>query len=964
MTRKNWTGIFTAAAVAVMLVLFVAPVSCHAAVTFKDTKGHWAEQSIEKAASLGIIKGYSDGRFLPDANVTRAEFVSMLNRALGNTATADSGFTDVKSTEWYYYDVQKSVTAGYVNGFSDKTFKPDKTITRQEAAVMLSKLVPTYGYGAGLGKFQDARNVADWAQEAMSRMNGKGYISGYTDGKIHPLDSLTRAQAAKIISEIVQKESIDSSDPVVKKDGTKLSGTIFTNNVTIHKDLGDGEVSLTNCVILGKLIVQGGGEESVTISNSRIVSALINRADGRVRLVAKGETTVLDSTGSRDFLLETSGLSGGEYGAGFKSVGVGASASGFFKGSFPYVFIDGTGANVQLQSGAIDTLEVKSAGRKSYILIDGKASVGTANVYGESYFQGTGTISDMQVYAKGVTYETKPKKWSIQSGGETPAQSDPELSISFEPASGKTNVYLDTTIKLTFSQAMREADGSTIVNSEIPKIVTIRKGSATGTAIDYTGSINSAKTVMTLSPAAPLAENTRYYIAVKAGTMLDANGDKNKAETSYFNTGKSTEKLVVTYSPANGETGVAADRKSFTIQFSEALTKYNGGTISTSDSYLENSVIQFKKASTAVNASSYSVSINPARTKITVTLEDGYDLSLNTNYTIGIKAQTLKTASGEAVPASNATWTTAGLPVLSSTAVVPYEKAVDLKATPSVSGRLYAVLLPSDAAAPTAARIREGKDATGALAIASANAAAATGKAMTVQLAGEDIQRDTPYKVHAVLYDGSDNVSAVTSIAVTTEPLKLKSLTIIPDTSATSVLTGFRPEKLDYGTITVPDGTKEVSVTAEANAAVFVGSLTINGDTEIVDKKISLAGGTADISIVIQETGKRSVTYSVKIKVAASAALKTLTVNGAAYVPGTSPDIAIGPDQRQVELVVVPEDAAAVIRIDGTVIGAGVPVLLSIGAETSEIKLDITPADGGTAKRYTIRLDRTPVPEP
>lgn len=60
----------------------------------------------------------------------------------------------------------------------------------------------------------------------MSKVNGKGYIGGYADGRLHPLDNLTRAQAAKIISEIIDKEKIESSNNVVRKGGTRLSGTI------------------------------------------------------------------------------------------------------------------------------------------------------------------------------------------------------------------------------------------------------------------------------------------------------------------------------------------------------------------------------------------------------------------------------------------------------------------------------------------------------------------------------------------------------------------------------------------------------------------------------------------------------------------------------------------------------------------------------------------------------------------
>ena len=237
---------------------------------------------------------------------------------------------------------------------------------------------------------------------------------------------------------------------------------------------------------------------------------------------------------------------------------------------------------------------MSSSGRRSDITVDSKATVSQVNVYGESYFHGTGTISKMDVYAKGVTYETKPKKWTIHSGGETPTHKDPELTITIDPPHGETGVYLDTKITLTFNSAMREEDGSSITNSEIPDIVTIRKGSSSGSKVDYTATINSAKTVMTLTPKSLLEEKTRYYVIVKAGSMIEADGNENEGETFYFTTGTKTEKLVVTYSPADGATGVPVNTRRFTITFSEAVKKYSGSTISTNDSYLKSDVVYFK----------------------------------------------------------------------------------------------------------------------------------------------------------------------------------------------------------------------------------------------------------------------------------------------------------------------------------------------------------------------------------
>ena len=201
-------------------------------------------------------------------------------------------------------DVSKApLQAGFCHGFDGRTFRPNHKITRAGSRCHAGE---DHSYlrvfSTNLSRYGDYRSISDWAYTAMSKVSGKGYISGYTDGKIHPLDSLTRAQAAKIISDIIIKETIVSTDPIVKKDGTKLSGKIYSNNVTIHKDLDDGDATIENCVILGKLIVQGGGDSTVTVNNSRVADAVINRWPRPVG-VGKGETAILNTQCSEDFAL-------------------------------------------------------------------------------------------------------------------------------------------------------------------------------------------------------------------------------------------------------------------------------------------------------------------------------------------------------------------------------------------------------------------------------------------------------------------------------------------------------------------------------------------------------------------------------------------------------------------------------------------------------------------------------------
>lgn len=104
----------------------VSAVPSHAA-SFSDISDHWAKDYIIDAANKNIISGYPDGTFLPDKAVTRAEFIKMVNNALGNNATSSVTFTDVPAAEWYHTEISKAVAAGYAGGYDTANFSPTTT---------------------------------------------------------------------------------------------------------------------------------------------------------------------------------------------------------------------------------------------------------------------------------------------------------------------------------------------------------------------------------------------------------------------------------------------------------------------------------------------------------------------------------------------------------------------------------------------------------------------------------------------------------------------------------------------------------------------------------------------------------------------------------------------------------------------------------------------------------------------
>lgn len=560
--KKIWCGLLAA----VLSLTVSTPLSSYGAAKFTDARGHWAERYINAAVNDGFVTGYPDGRFRPDKAVTRAEFAAMVNKALGNSGTANLSFYDVKGGSWHYNEVSKAVAAGYAAGYSDKSFRPDNPITRQEAAVMLSRIV-TGDNNGNLRAYPDYKSIDDWAYEAMEKINGKGYIGAYSDGRIHPLDRLTRAQTAKILCDIIDSENIVTGNTVVKEDGTKLSGKIFTNNVTIHKDLDEDSATIENCVILGNLYVYGGGPDTVTISNTRVANCIVDKGEDPVRILAKGKTSIRELVADEASILQTGSLSGGLLGPGFSNVTVKESAEVTLKGEFPNVIVTGSNAEVILDSGTIRELTIASGGKYSDITIDKGASVSNATVNAEAYFHGSGTISHMSVNADNVTYETKPRNWTIASSVKTPRSEDPDFDIVFSPKNGASNVKTDTRITLTFQKAMEMSDGDEITGSDIEDFITIRKGASNGSKISFSASISSSDKVITITPDSLLSENTRYYVTLEEASIQDENGRENRKETIYFTTGAAspavesikvtTEKNAITANVVSNINGTA-----------------------------------------------------------------------------------------------------------------------------------------------------------------------------------------------------------------------------------------------------------------------------------------------------------------------------------------------------------------------------------------------------------------------
>lgn len=165
---------------------------------FSDISGHWSKDYVISLSKKGYISGYPDKTFRPDNTVTRAEMVKLVCNILRLKEKESAVFDDVRAGAWYFGCVGAANETGIVNG-DGKSFFPDATITRQDAAVIIMRMLKYYGKDlSGSKSFSDSAMISDYAQSSVSSLAANGIING-ENGCFNPARPVTRGELAALI---------------------------------------------------------------------------------------------------------------------------------------------------------------------------------------------------------------------------------------------------------------------------------------------------------------------------------------------------------------------------------------------------------------------------------------------------------------------------------------------------------------------------------------------------------------------------------------------------------------------------------------------------------------------------------------------------------------------------------------------------------------------------------------------
>lgn len=399
-----------AASMAMSVTAFGAPT---------DIQGHWAQNTINKWVDKGDISGYPDGTFRPNNMITRAEFVVLVNNAMGYTKSGYAYFSDVPSHYWGKNAIQTGVAAGYISGDGNGIFRPNDPVTRQEAAAMISRILDLKQNESRAYRYTDSYAISNWAKGVVGAVSEVGIMAGYPDGSFGPNRVLTRAEAVLALDKTVNykpgdkeedKEETQKEDMLLTQ--SKLEDTTITGDLTISDRLGTKTITLEDVTVKGKLIVDGGGE--IILKDCDIKEMVMDQKDTTVK--ASGKTTVEKTT-----FKKIGKLTGGDY----TDVIVDKELSG-------YITIDAKVRNLTLDAetdlklgsdARIKNMEITKNADKATIDFS-KGKVEDMTVKDKVTIKGSGDIDTMTVYVSGVTSSIRPDTVKTKDNASKPDYTD------------------------------------------------------------------------------------------------------------------------------------------------------------------------------------------------------------------------------------------------------------------------------------------------------------------------------------------------------------------------------------------------------------------------------------------------------------------------------------------------------------------------------------------------------------
>ena len=516
-TNKRYLSSFMA------MILFAGTMTISSAPTVTalaatDTNGHWAESTINKWTASGYISGYPDGTFKPNNAISRAEFVTLANKAFSYNVPTSISFKDLEPSHWAYSEIQKGVSAGYIKGDAAGTFRPGAAVTRQEAAVMMAQIKQLQQNANSALSYTDYNSIANWAKPYVGAVSNVKIMQGFPNGAFRPQTSMTRAEAVTALENAIfaptqssngsssstttpsspsyntntnTNSSSNSSSSNSNSSSSSSSASDYTledsslrnrtidGNLIISSSLGSKDVTLNNVTVKGTVKIQGGS----TIKAQSCDFSKVEMDKSGVTLNASNNTKIRNLEYLQRGKIE---------GSGYENVYVQDSSlsEATVDATVKYLELD-TDANLKLYKNAdVATLEVTSDAKDGEVTFTSGAEVDDMTIRGRIRIYGRGDINDMTTYVSGIRSSIKPDRVTTRGDGEKPSYSSGESGSS---SSSSGSDYDDLTLDREdrtydedgdrFHNVSIEADGVTLRDAIVYNRLTITRDVEDGEVI-------------------------------------------------------------------------------------------------------------------------------------------------------------------------------------------------------------------------------------------------------------------------------------------------------------------------------------------------------------------------------------------------------------------------------------------------------------------------------------------------
>lgn len=443
----------------VVMVLSLAAVPASAAKTekagsFPDVQGHWGQSSVRRWSGYGVLNGNEKGEFNPDAQMTRAEFATMLVNLMGYTEKAVNRFADVKSGDWYADAILKLAAAGIMQG-DGVNANPNAPISREEAAVLLCRTMGITPSRNATLNFADQNAVASWARDAVAALSERGMIAGVGGNQFAPAANITRASVAKMVDNMVAEYVVDQKQTITGE----IKGVVIV--------AAESSVTLKDATLNENLIVAPKGEKAdlllsgKTVAEDLILSApsvdlIVNRTASAGDIQVEGKKAKLTMYGDADAITTGSAADNASI-----SISSGTTVDTLHLGG-PKADLRLSGTvQTLLASGADGALNISGTAKEVYVDAYASGTKITANYAAkitklqttadQVTLSGSGTVQTMTVTGgKHITVaqETRVSKITNQGGssvkvaGQTLAQGKSTSNSGYISSGGGTS-YAD-----------------------------------------------------------------------------------------------------------------------------------------------------------------------------------------------------------------------------------------------------------------------------------------------------------------------------------------------------------------------------------------------------------------------------------------------------------------------------------------------------------------------------------------